>query len=155
MDLVIAGPDQTGLEANLQRQAESLGISGRVCWPGLLGGDLKWGALRACEAFVLPSHQENFGIAVVEALAVGSPVLISKQVNIWPEIDDDSVGLVDDDTLEGTERLLRRWLKLPTAERDAMAGRARSSFVRRFAMKGAAIAIDQVFETAKSSKVAG
>ena len=39
--------------------------------PGFIDGDLKWGALRACEAFVLSSHSENFGIAVVEALAVG------------------------------------------------------------------------------------
>ena len=55
----------------------------------MIGGDLKWGALRACDAFVLPSHQENFGISVVEALAVGRPVLISNQVNIWPEIEAD------------------------------------------------------------------
>jgi len=148
VDLVIAGPDQEGLLAKLQQQARSLHINGRIHWLGMIGGDLKWGALRACDAFVLPSHQENFGIAVVEALAVGRPVIISNQVNIWTGIDADGVGIVEDDTLEGTERALRRWFALSAAEREAMAARARPCFMRRFAMNRAAKAINQVFATA-------
>ncbi len=155
LDMVMAGPDQVGLQAKLKRQAEKLGIGGRVHWPGLLGGDLKWGALRACEAFVLPSHQENFGIAVVEALAVGRPVLISNQVNIWPEIDADRAGLVEDDTHEGTERLLRRWIALSQADCDAMAGRARPSFLGRYAMNRAAMVIKRVFEAVNNKNGAG
>src|SRR6185436_2931743 len=58
------------------------GIADRVTWTGMLTGDTKWGALRAAEVFALTSHQENFGIAVVEALACGTAVLISRQVNI-------------------------------------------------------------------------
>jgi glycosyltransferase involved in cell wall biosynthesis len=149
LDLVIAGPDQTGLQGRLEQQARKLGIDGRVHWPGMLGGDLKWGALRACEVFILPSHQENFGIAVVEALAVGRAVLISNQVNIWAELDADGVGLVEEDTSAGTERLLRRWLALPQDEREAMAERARPCFVRRYAMNRAAIAINNVFKSAE------
>jgi glycosyltransferase involved in cell wall biosynthesis len=145
VDLVIAGPDAAGLEAKLQRLAEKLGISKRVHWPGLLGGEVKWGAIRASDAFVLPSHQENFGIAVVEAIAVGRPVLISDQVNIWQEIELDEVGLVEPDTLEGTERLLYRWFNLSAGERDAMAARARASFFKRYAMNRAAVAINKIF----------
>jgi len=148
MDLVMAGPDQVKMQAGLKSQAEKRGIAGRVYWPGLIGGDLKWGALRACDAYVLPSHQENFGISVVEALSVGRPVLISNQVNIWPEIENDRVGLVDDDSLEGTVRLLRRWFELPPAERDAMAGRARSCFAARFTTNRTAIAICETFASA-------
>jgi glycosyltransferase involved in cell wall biosynthesis len=148
VDLVIAGPDQAKMRAKLEQLAEKLGISKRVHWPGLIGGDFKWGAIRASDAFVLPSHQENFGIAVVEALAVGRPVLISNQVNIWPDINSDSVGLVDDDTLEGTERLLRRWFDLQPEEREAMAARARPSFIKRYAMNRAAVAINRIFSSA-------
>ncbi len=144
-DLVIAGPDQVGLQARLQSRAEALGIAGRVHWPGMLGGDIKWGALRGCDAFVLPSHQENFGISVAEALAAGRPVLISNQVNIWQEIKDDGVGLVEDDTLAGTARLLRRWFGLAAEERDAMAGRARQCFKERFAMQRTAAVILATF----------
>lgn len=148
VDLVIAGPDQEGMQSNLERMAEQAGIANRIHWPGSIDGNLKWGALRACDAFVLSSHSENFGIAVVEALAVGRPVLISNQVNIWPEIERDKAGLVDDDTLEGTERLLRRWLDLLPEERDAMAARARPCFQAHFTMNRTAQAIEQLFSSA-------
>ena len=152
VDLVIAGPDQEGMQAKLQLRAEQLGIARRIHWPGMIAGDLKWGALRASDALVLTSHSENFGIAVVECLAVGRPVLISNQVNIWAEIEHDRVGLVEDDTLEGTERLLRRWFSTPRPERDAMAIRARASFNRRYTMKHTVAAINQAF-TSVTSKV--
>jgi glycosyltransferase involved in cell wall biosynthesis len=144
-DLVIAGPDHEGLKLKLQRLAEKLGIAGRVHWPGMIAGDIKWGALRASDAFALPSHQENFGVAVIESLAAGRPVLISDQVNIWPEIKADGVGLVEEDTLEGTERLLHGWFNLPAKERDAMAIRARASFVGRYTMNRTAVAINRLF----------
>lgn len=145
VDLVIAGPDSVGLQARLIGQAGRLGLYGRVHWPGLIRGDLKWGALRSCEAFILPSHQENFGISVVEALAAGRPVLISNQVNIWPEIEADAVGLVDDDTPYGTERLLRRWFALSAEEREAMAARSRPSFLARYTMNRTAMVIKELF----------
>jgi len=84
LHLVMTGPDQTGWQASLQAQAKRLGIDQRVTWPGMLRGDMKWAAFRAAEVFGLPSHQENFGIVVAEALAYGKPVLISDKVNIWP-----------------------------------------------------------------------
>lgn len=145
LDLVMAGPDQVGWQAALEKMAADLGIAPRVHWAGMLSGDLKWGALRSAEAFVLPSHQENFGIAVAEALAAGRPVLISNQVNIWPQIEGEGVGLVDDDTLDGTERLLRRWLALPPAEREAMAARAHPCFVKNYSMKETALVIRELF----------
>ncbi len=151
VDLMIAGPDQGGLQAKLQRQAEQAGIAGRIHWPGMIDGDLKWGALRACDALVLPSHSENFGVAVVESLAVGRPVLISNQVNIWRKIECDGAGFVEDDTQDGTERLLRRWFTLLPAERDAMAARTRACFERNFTMNRAAVAINQLFSSTASS----
>lgn len=80
--------------------------SPRIHAVGMLEGDAKWGAFYGCEAFVLPSHQENFGISVVEALACGKPVLISNKVNIWREIAEDGAGLVEEDTLQGARKLL-------------------------------------------------
>lgn len=83
LHLVIAGPDQIGWQADLQKQAKQLGIEQKITWTGMLSGDLKWGAFHATEAFLLPSHQENFGFVVAEALACEVPVLISNKVNIW------------------------------------------------------------------------
>ena len=81
---------------------------------------------------MLPSHQENFGIAVVEALACGTPVLISNQVNIWREIAADGVGLVEPDTAEGTFRLLSQWLAVDEDARGRMRTAAAASFLQRY-----------------------
>jgi glycosyltransferase involved in cell wall biosynthesis len=138
LHLVMAGPDQTGLAAGLKALAASCGITHRITWTGMLQGDLKWGALRAAEVFSLPSHQENFGIAVAEALAVGLPVLISQRVNIWREIVDDGAGLADDDTLGGTVATLQCWLALTPAQRTQMRQQAQQCYQNRFRIEAAA-----------------
>ena len=131
--LVIAGPDEGGLKPELLSLAVKVGD--RIHFPGMLRGDAKWGAFYAAEAFALPSHQENFGVAVAEALACGTPVLISNQVNIWREIAKDGVGLVEEDNLDGTTRLLERWRSLPQVEREAMTARCVPSFRQRYNAK--------------------
>jgi glycosyltransferase involved in cell wall biosynthesis len=93
-----------------------------VHFTDMLHGHPKWGAYYGCEAFILPSHQENFGIAVVEALSCGRPVLISDKVNIWREIRDAGAGLVGTDTVAGTVDVLKSWKSLgPEARREAAA----------------------------------
>ena len=104
----------------------------------MVAGDLKWGMLRMAEVFILPSHQENFGIAVAEALACGTPVLISNKVNIWREIEADRAGLVDDDDEPGTVRLLQRWLATPPDQKEEMRRIAQRSFQTRFEVNQAA-----------------
>ena len=120
LHLVMAGPDLTGLRPELERQAARLGVADRITWTGMLTGARKWGALRAAEVFALPSHQENFGVAVAEALAVGCPVLLSTQVNIWQEIVAAGAGLAEPDTTAGTVGLLSRWLALAPEQRAQM-----------------------------------
>ncbi len=112
--LVVAGP---GLESAfgekvLKMAQATPSIKDKVSFPGMLTGDAKWGAFYGCDAFVLPSHQENFGIAVAESLACSKPVLISNQVNIWREIKDGGGGIVAADTLEGTVEILQAWIGL-------------------------------------------
>jgi len=84
--------------------------SPRIHAVNMLEGDAKWGAFYGCEAFILPSHQENFGIAVVEALACAKPVLISNKVNIWREIQKYKAGIVEQDNFIGTKKLLHSFL---------------------------------------------
>jgi glycosyltransferase involved in cell wall biosynthesis len=112
----------------------------------MLRGDAKWGAFAACDAFILPSHQENFGIAVAESLACGRPVLISDQVNIAPEIAADGCGLVEPDTLEGTHRLLERWLALTLDQRKQMEHQAHLTFSERYDMRRNSAFILRMFE---------
>lgn len=129
LHLVLAGPDSVGWKKELEAIASP---AGRITWTGMLTGDLKWGAFHAAESFILPSHQENFGIAVVEALACGTPVLISNRINIWREIEADGAGWVAGDDEAGTGSLLTRWLALPAEEQRAFRERARRCFTTRF-----------------------
>ncbi|MFP5228961.1 MAG: glycosyltransferase [Acidobacteriota bacterium] len=113
----------------------------------MIAGDVKWGALRSAEAFILPSHRENFGLVLAESLAAGRPVLTTNKVNVWREIRDDGAGLIEDDTLEGTLRLLRNWLGKTAAEREVMTSRANPCFASRFTMQKGAQTIQQLLET--------
>jgi glycosyltransferase involved in cell wall biosynthesis len=148
LDLVMAGPDQQGWSEKLKRTAERAGIANRVHWPGMVTGDAKWGAFFGAEAFILPSHQENFGIAVAEALACGKPVLLADKVNIAEDIAADGAGLMELDTAAGTVRLLQGWISMSVAERNAMAERAYQCYHRRYDMRENAKAIIKLFETA-------
>ncbi|QNJ00615.1 putative alpha-glycosyltransferase/ family 4 [Synechococcus sp. A15-62] len=120
LHLVIAGPDQVGLQGDLTLRANALGIADRITWTGMLSGDLKWGAFRSAELFCLPSYQENFGIVVAESLACGLPVSISDSVNIAPDVASACAGIVHSPTVEGTKAALHHWLQMSYSSRVQM-----------------------------------
>ena len=144
ISLILAGPDQVGWESDLRRQVTRLNLTNRVVFTGMLEGSMKQGAFANTEAFVLPSHQENFGISVVEALAVSVPVLISNRVNIWREIEADRAGYVESDDLAGTTRLLQRWIDTAPAEREMIRQNARRCFEQRFEINRAVDSLLQI-----------
>ena len=146
--LVMAGPDQQHWSSHLKQMAAAGGIADRVFWPGMLLGDVKWGSIFASEAFILPSHQENFGIAVAEALGCGRAVLLADKVNIAEEIAAEDAGLMESDTPLGTLRLLQRWIAMTPAERVAMGERAYRCFHDHYDMQENAKAIIRLFEGA-------
>ncbi|MEO7535568.1 MAG: glycosyltransferase [Ferruginibacter sp.] len=138
--LVIAGPGMdTPYGEKMQAMVqETASLNGSVFFPGMLTSEAKWGAFYGCDAFVLPSHQENFGIAVAEALACSKPVLISDQVNIWNEIIKSGAGIVSKDNTEGVELLLNSWCSLPISAREEMGELALACYQKDFAVKPAA-----------------
>jgi len=144
LQLVVAGPDQIGWVARLKAQAEARGIADRVHFPGGLFGDAKWGAIRGADAFVLPSHQENFGIVVAEAMACSVPVLTTRKVNIWREVENSGGGIIVDDDLPGITRLLRRWADMSPAEKADMRAAALAGYQSYFRME---VASENLFAT--------
>ncbi len=136
--LVVAGPGlETDYGQQMQELVSALGLQSFVFFPGMLTSDAKWGAFYGCEAFVLPSHQENFGIAVVEALACGKPVLISDQVNIGTEIKSAGGGLVCADTPAGVQDMLNDWRQLTDTNKKLFGAESRKTFERHFAVASA------------------
>ncbi|MBO0947781.1 glycosyltransferase [Fibrella forsythiae] len=133
--LIIAGPGANspyGIRLKNKASSET-----DILFLDMLSGDAKWGGLYSCCAFILPSHQENFGIAVVEALSCGKPVLISDQINIYTSIQGKG-GLVDKDTYEGVRNLLSSWVKLSDFDKNELSVNAKNIYNTLFSAQAAA-----------------
>ncbi len=92
--LLLVGVGQEDYVDGLKKLASNLELSASVHFLGHLTGGEKWSALAASRVFALPSLQENFAIAVAEALQAGVPALITERINIWREIVGAGAGVV-------------------------------------------------------------
>jgi glycosyltransferase involved in cell wall biosynthesis len=91
--LLFAGPDEGGVRSRLEAMAAQLGVASRVHFSAPVFGEAKWPAYRDADVFVLPSQNENFGNAAAEAVAAGTPVVVTGQCGIAPLLKD-RAGLV-------------------------------------------------------------
>lgn len=122
-ELRIVGPDERGYGAQMAALAAELGAE-RVSFPGPAFGDAKWQEYADADLFVLPTHSENFGMAVVEALASGLPAVVSKGAP-WHQLDEQRCGWWIDVGVEALADCLLRVLALPEATLDEMGARGR------------------------------
>lgn len=125
--LVVAGPGEDVYRGKLEAEAARLGIAEKVLFTGMLLGSDKLAAFADADLFVLPSYQENFGIAVAEAMAAGLPVVISDQVNIQAEVLAAGAGGVVPTEVGALTAELTRWVH------DAGLRRAAGARARAFA----------------------
>ena len=132
LHLVIAGPSEKKYKNSLIKLIKDLGLVEKVTWTGMLSGDLKFGAIYSAELFSLPSHQENFGVAVTEALSCGVPVAISTEVNISSQIKKYKAGIVKIDSIKETTDGLNEWLELSPEQKEEMSKNALSLFKNKF-----------------------
>lgn len=122
--LVVVGPDSNGYQRTISKLAQKHGVEDRVLFTGLLRGAERIEAIVDADLFALPSEHENFGLAVVEALAAGVPVIISDQVSMHREVLAALVGGVVPAQATAVANELNRWLADPNLREDA-AARAR------------------------------
>lgn len=129
--LILAGPDENSMEPNLRRIAQNANATERVHFTGMLGTDEVRQAYADADIFLSTSESENFGMAVVEAMAAGLPVLISEKIGISRYIASAEAGLVvaldTKEITEGLANLLERTDKL-----ESMGKRARTIAVENF-----------------------
>jgi glycosyltransferase involved in cell wall biosynthesis len=107
--VAFVGPDDSGMKERLQEMAKQLGVLNRVHFSGPLEGQAKWSAYRDADVFVLPSQNENFGNTAAEAVAAGTPVIVTKECGIAPLLQDVAglvVGHVEEEVREALLTLL-------------------------------------------------
>ena len=127
--LMLAGPNKSQDSYLKTLQKLSVKKEKQILWTGMLEGDLKWGVLRVADALILPSHQENFGMVIAEALSVGTPVFLTNKVNLWREVVDCCAGIVSDDHQEGILELVHKWSR---GEHDQLVENTVSCFREKF-----------------------
>jgi glycosyltransferase involved in cell wall biosynthesis len=135
--LVIAGPDEGGHRAEIERVVAEQGLGRRVEFPGEISDADKWRWYAAADVFVLPSFSENFGLVVGEALAAGTPA-ITTTGSPWREAAAQGAGWEAEPTVAGLTAALRAAIACSDRERAAMGARGSLWVRRRFAWRGAA-----------------
>ena len=129
-DLVIAGADEGGHRAELEARIATEGIA-NVTFTGPLYGDAKTALLKDTDLFVLPTRNENFGIAVAEALAAGIPAVVTTGAP-WAGLESERSGWWIEQGAEPLLAALRQATALPAHERRAMGLRGRDWMTRDF-----------------------
>jgi glycosyltransferase involved in cell wall biosynthesis len=107
LQLVFAGPDEGGMKAQLDQMASQLGVRTRVQFAGPIFGETKWAAYRDADVFALPSQNENFGNTAAEAVAAGTPVIVTEQCGIAPLLAGEAGLVVRHDSAALSEALAR------------------------------------------------
>jgi glycosyltransferase involved in cell wall biosynthesis len=123
--LILAGPDLIGYQAKLALLVEQLNLKQRVTFTGMLTGQHKISALSNADLFVLPTHSENFGIAIAESLACGVPVITTKGTP-WQDLESYGCGWWIEDNQDSLMKTLVEGLELSFSERQAMGLKGRN-----------------------------
>jgi glycosyltransferase involved in cell wall biosynthesis len=118
LHLVLAGPDSEGYGRKVRGWLADGGVLQKTTFTGSLDGEERLAAMQQAEVFALPSYTENFGGVVTEAMASRVPVVISDQVNIWPDVLKAGAGLVVPCNAEATAQALRSVLDDPARGRQ-------------------------------------
>jgi glycosyltransferase involved in cell wall biosynthesis len=99
-ELLIAGPGDEHYVNELKKLAARLGVQSTTHFLGMVRGELKLSLYQLADVFVLPTHQENFGLVLPEALACGTPVITTRGTDIWRELADAGAVIVDNQPAE-------------------------------------------------------
>ncbi|OGA54320.1 MAG: hypothetical protein A3G25_09930 [Betaproteobacteria bacterium RIFCSPLOWO2_12_FULL_63_13] len=145
-ELVIAGPDQEGYAEQVRRWLIQEGVAERTTFTGMLWNQEKWSALCAADVFVLPSYTENFGLAVVEAMIAGCPVIISDKVNIWREISGVRAGIVVPCDVQQTADAITGLLANPERARE-LATNALQLVEQKFTWESVIVKMTELYDT--------
>ncbi len=143
--LVLVGPDWRGNLARLREQARRLGLEEQVVFAGPAFGEEKWAYLAGADVFVHPSRWEGFSFSVLEALAMGKPVLVSRAADPG-EIGAHGAGVVVEPRVGELSEALRAVGSLSPENLEQMGRRARALLEERYGWRAIAVRLMEAYE---------
>ena len=147
--LLLVGPGDATYVQSLREEVVRRGLEGSVTFTGVLYGREKWAAMAASDLFVLPSYQENFALAAVDAVQSGLPVMLSRRVNLWKDLVDAGVARDCEPELDSVAAALGKCLDDSDWRRAALpAGRKLLS--ERFNWATTAARLKTIYESVRS-----
>lgn len=141
---LIAGNDEESLTPTLLELAQSHGVADRVEFLGPIYGDAKWELLAKAALFVLLSHSENFGNAVLEALSMETPVVLSEEVGLAEDVRRANAGTIGAASIAA--------LLNDPARREQMGRNGRALVESRFTWPGVAAEMEKEYERCSSNR---
>lgn len=147
--LLIAGSGEAAYEAQLRQLVGQLQLDHRVCFLGLIKGEAKISLYQAADLFVLPTHQENFGLVLVESLACGTPIITTRGTDIWKEMAS-AGGVVSALQPDALAAAMRQLLALPTPQRTDLGRRGREWVFEHYNMDHLASGYEQLYRSSVS-----
>jgi glycosyltransferase involved in cell wall biosynthesis len=143
--MIIAGPDDTGHRADVEKVIKQLGLTDRFSFAGAVAGEAKDTLYREADLFILPSHTENFGLSIAEALTYGVPVITTKGTP-WRELESRNAGWWIDPGVGPLACCLREATAISDSERAEMGARGRKLAEERFSWRIIASDMNAVYE---------
>ncbi len=143
--LQIAGPDEAGHRAQVEQAVAAAGLKDVISFTGVLSGEAKRSAFLSADLFVLPTHSENFGTVVAEAMAHGVPVLTTTAAP-WAVIEERGCGWWIDPTVGGISEGLRRATLSDSDTLRAMGAKGREFAVAEFGWESVAKRFISIYE---------
>jgi glycosyltransferase involved in cell wall biosynthesis len=144
-ELVIAGNDEENYRPTLETLAERSGVAERVRFLGSVARTEKWELLRKARMLVLPSYSENFGNVILEAMAVGCPVVVTPEVGLAPTVRNANAGLIVEGTPEKLAAAINILLQNPDQGRR-MGEAGRRTAAEQFSWAAIAGKMEQVYQ---------
>ena len=129
IQLIIAGAGERRYREQLERRAHEAGVGSQVVFPGMVWGQQKLALYQMADVLVMPSYGETFGLALVEALACGLPVVTTHGTDIWPELRE-AGALLAPRTADGFAAALSELIADPVSARRR--GRGGQQYVNRW-----------------------
>jgi glycosyltransferase involved in cell wall biosynthesis len=145
--LVLAGPDFDRTRASIEELVNMLDMRDCVTFTGMLTAQMKWSLLAAAEVFVLPSYSEGFSVAILEAMAMALPVIITKPCN-FPEVSERGSGVVVAAEPRAFETALAWMLSVSAAERREIGRKGQDLILERYTWKRVGRQLAEVYDWA-------